>query len=104
MSRAETQGVSGGRAYFQWLREYQQDDYRTHVGIVNDFRIKSKWSDPKVLKLVQYHFNSSLSSEAGLEPFKAMFGSADEIYYRLDPDLNPKDYQTSYVKELDRCL
>jgi hypothetical protein len=77
----------------------------THLSaLVNDLRMKERWSDPKVLSLIQFHFNSSLSSEAGVEPFKATFGNADEIYYRLDPKLAVKDSQSGYVRELDESL
>jgi hypothetical protein len=72
--------------------------------LVNDLRMKKRWADPKILSLIQFHFNSSLSSESGLEPFKAMFGTADATYFRLNPELRPAEYQTAYVKELDECL
>lgn len=72
--------------------------------LCNDLRIKDKWSDPKILALIQLHFNGSVSSEAGIEPFKALFGSDDDTYYRLNPKLKPQEYQTAYVKRLDDAL
>ena len=39
-----------------------------------------------------------------MAPFKAFFGSADEIYYKLPADLKTGDYQTEYVKLLDKSL
>jgi hypothetical protein len=71
---------------------------------VNDLRMKHQWADPKILSLIQFHFNSSLSSESGIEPFKALFGSADETYYRLDEKVKPEQYQTAYVQKLDDSL
>jgi hypothetical protein len=32
--------------------------------LVNDLRMKEEWADPKIISLIQFHFNSSLSSEA----------------------------------------
>jgi hypothetical protein len=72
--------------------------------LVNDLRMKEEWADPKIISLIQFHFNSSLSSEAGIEPFKALFGSADETYYRLPERLETTEYQTEYVRKLDACL
>jgi hypothetical protein len=72
--------------------------------LVNDLRIKEKWSDPKIISLIQFHFNSSLSSEAGVEPFHALFGSADKTYYQIADHLEPGQYQTAYVKLLDETL
>jgi hypothetical protein len=66
--------------------------------------MKDEWSEPLIIKLVQFHFNSSLSSESGLIPFHAMLGSAVETYYKLDPNLPPSEYQTEYVRLLDVTL
>ncbi len=48
--------------------------------LVNDLRIKKHWAHPKIISLIQFHINSSHSSEAGVVPFKALFGFADETY------------------------
>ena len=72
--------------------------------ITSDLRLKDEWSDPLILGLIQFHFNSSLSREAGIAPFHAMFGSQDDTYYSLDPKLAIKDIQTSYIQLLDQSL
>ena len=72
--------------------------------LVNDLRIKKHWADPKIISLIQFHINSSHSSEAGVVPFKALFSSADETYYKLPADLKRWKYQTEYVKLLDKSL
>jgi exonuclease III len=72
--------------------------------LVADFRLKQLWSDPMLIKLVQFHMNSLVSSEAGLAPFVAMFGSADETYFKLDPNIPLAQLQTEYVKLLDKNL
>jgi hypothetical protein len=72
--------------------------------LVNDLRIKKCWADPKIISLIQFYINSSHSSEAGVAPFKALFGSADETYYKLPADFKRRNYQTEYVKLLDKSL
>jgi len=72
--------------------------------LCNDLRIKEKWSDPKVIGLIQLHFNNSISAETGIRPFEALFGSVDEFYYSIPEDQDPKTYMTEYVKRLDEAL
>jgi hypothetical protein len=72
--------------------------------LVNDLRVKSHWANPKIISLIQLHFNSAHSSEAGIIPFQALFGSVDSTYYQLPAELKPREYQTEYVKRLDACL
>ena len=72
--------------------------------LVNDLRVKNHWANPKIISLIQLHFNSAHSSEAGIIPFQALFGSADSTYYQLPAELKPREYQTEYVKRLDACL
>ena len=69
-----------------------------------DLRLKECWSDPLMIGLVQFHFNSSLSREAGVAPFVATFGSADATYLDLNPNVPMKDIQSDFVKKLDRNL
>jgi hypothetical protein len=66
--------------------------------------MKDCWSDPLILALIQFHLNSSLSSESGIIPFQAMLGSADLTYYKLDTKTRPEKLQTKYVKLLDDNL
>jgi exonuclease III len=77
----------------------------THLSaLCNDLRIKDKWSDPKIIALIQLHFNGQISAEAGITPFEAMFGNADDTYYDLGPNIKPENYQTEYVTRLDKAL
>ena len=77
----------------------------THLScLCNDLRIKGKWADPKILALIQMHFNGAVSAETGVSPFKALFGSVDEFYYTLPENTDPVTYMTSYVKRLDDAL
>jgi len=72
--------------------------------LCNDLRVKGKWSDPKIIALIQLHFNGSVSSETGMEPFRALFGSDDETYYSLPVSLEPAEFQSAYVARLDDAL
>ena len=72
--------------------------------LCNDLRCKDKWTDPKVLGLIQLHFNGSISAEAGISPFQALFGSQDQTYYKLDPSVPADRLQFAYTKKLDDCL
>ncbi len=72
--------------------------------LVSDERLKDKWCDRLILSLIQFHLNSSLNAEIGVEPFKATFGSADSDYYKIDSKLSPEEFETSYVKLLDENL
>ena len=72
--------------------------------MVSDLRLKTSWSDPLFISLLQFHFNSSLSREAGIAPFYAMMGSANDVYYKLDPDIPPAQLQTAYVQKPRRAM
>lgn len=77
----------------------------THLSaLCNDLRIKNKWSDPKIIALIQLHFNGQISAEAGITPFAAQFGNANDTYYDLGSDVKPENYQTEYVARLDKAL
>ena len=77
----------------------------THLSaLCNELRVKDKWDDPKILALIQLHFNGQVSSEAGITPFQALFGTADDTYYDLPVTVQSGDYQTEYVSRLDDAL
>ena len=74
------------------------------TALTSDLRLKDQWSDPILIALVQFHFNSSLSRESGVEPFKATFGTGDDIYLHLNPKTASKDSKIQYIKDLDMKL
>jgi hypothetical protein len=77
----------------------------THLAaLTSDLRLKDSWSDPLLISLVQFHFNSSISRETGVAPFAAMFGSIDQTYFQLDPTIPASQLQTQYLKLLDKNL
>jgi hypothetical protein len=67
--------------------------------IVFDERLKHKWSDPTVLPWVEYQLNSTDSSETGVIPFEAKFGSPAATYF-IFPPFVPDSQRTSTFLEL----
>ena len=57
-----------------------------------------------ILALVQHHFNSSICAETGYEPFTMMMGSADALYYKLEPEIEKATVATDFVRRLDENL
>lgn len=73
--------------------------------LVWEERLVKRWSDPEVLCLVQYFINSVDSSETGVIPYAAHFGSADATYCRLPVDGGDRPPPTQeYVQLLDENL
>ena len=79
VDRHESNGVEGSNK--QILR---------HVRVlVEEERTKDEWSSPTILPLVEYLVNSHTSSETGIIPFQATFGSNDATYMQLPEKLDP---------------
>eukprot|EP01042_Synura_sphagnicola_P005257 gene5257-biopygen5596 len=78
--------------------------------LVFDERVISSWSDPTVLPLIQYILNTTDSSESGVVPMHAHFGTLYAEHLTL-PDANEKGKKVrdlskldSYVRQLDEQL
>ena len=72
--------------------------------LVHDERIVSNWSAPHVLPLIQYFINSFPSSEAGVVPLHAHFGSDDATYMCLPDNLDDTTRLPAFIKLLDDSL
>ena len=67
-------------------------------------RIKDRWSDDTVLPIISYILNSAYSTEKGVIPFEATFGSQSAIYSKLPLDLPMGDRAHKYVQLLNENL
>ena len=71
---------------------------------MQDLRIVDQWFDPMILALIQHHFNSSVCAETGYEPFTMMMGSADALYYKLQPEIEKAASSIDLVRRLDENI
>jgi hypothetical protein len=94
VDRHESNGVEGTNK--QILRHLR--------ALVHDERIVTQWSSPTVLLIIFYLLNSHVSTETGLAPFHAHFGSDEATYFRMPPFLTEKEKTHQFVKLLDENL
>ena len=94
VDRHESCGVEGtGKQVSRHVRVLTQEE-----------RIKDEWSSPTVLPLIEYLVNSHVSSETGIVPLEATFGSQDAIYLKMPEGLDPKERTHEFVRRLDENL
>ena len=76
-----------------------------HVRVLTqEERIKDEWSSPTVLPLIEYSVNSHVSSETGIVPLEATFGSQDAIYLTMPDSLDPRERAHEFVRRLEDNL
>jgi len=94
VDRHESNGVEGtNKSILRHIR-----------ALVADERVHNRWSDPTIIFLVQYILNSQLSTESGIVPFHAHFGTEDNTYFKMPDSLNVTETAHSFVKLLDADL
>ena len=96
VDRHESNGVEGSNK--QILRHL--------LALVLDERVKHRWSHPTVLPIIEFILNDTDSSETGVKPFHATFGTTDKTYFLLPPESEVEDRQSlpAYVRMLDESL
>ena len=72
--------------------------------IVFDERVKHKWAEPTILPWVEYQLNSTDSSETGVIPFEAKFGSDAQTYFSFPPSLPDSLRTSTFLKLLNDNL
>jgi hypothetical protein len=94
VDRHESCGVEGtGKQVARHVRVLTQEE-----------RIKDEWSSPTVLPLIEFLVNSHISSETGIVPLEATFGSQDAIYLTMPDGLDPRERAHEFVRRLDDNL
>lgn len=94
VDRHESNGVEGTNK--QLLRHL--------TVLVNEERLKHRWSDPSVLCLINFALNDAVNSETGMRPFDLKFGSDDAKYFTLPATLSPERAAHTYLQQLDENL
>ena len=72
--------------------------------LIFDERLKDSWGDDIVVAIVQYIINMVDSSETGVIPMHAHFGSADATYHRMPLTLTDAARTHAFVRLLDAQL
>lgn len=94
VDRHESNGVEGTNK--QILRHLR--------ALVYDERVKSQWSSPTILPIIFFILNSSDSSETGVVPFHAHFGTEAHTYFKLPENLDALDAPHEFLRLLDTNL
>jgi hypothetical protein len=69
-----------------------------------DKHVKSRWSSPENLGLVQYILNSTINAETGMAPYTAHFGTEAATYHTVPVTGHLPTDAHKYVKALDSEL
>ena len=72
--------------------------------LVNDERLKDRWSNVEVLSLIEFALNSRQHSEAPYTPFELRFGTEDAKYFNLPDEVTPESLAHEWLKSLNADL
>ena len=93
-----------GRHQSNMVERSHRETLRFLSTLVNEERIRDRWSEPHVLATIQFLLNSEASHETSLSPFEYTFGSEDRQYFRLPEVMENKDLADKYVQTLNDNL
>ena len=94
-----------GRHQSNGVERSHREILRFLTVLVNEEDLKSVWSRPHVLGIVQFILNSEKSLETGVAPFEYTFGTSDLKHFILPvvtDDLVPSDYVQMLNEDLRR--
>jgi hypothetical protein len=94
VNRPQSNGVEGSNK--QIIRHLK--------AILLEKRLEAVWSSPRVISTIEYVMNSSLSSESGVIPYHAHFGSFEQKYFIWPENELDADNVSSYVLQLNDIL
>ena len=94
VDRHESNGVEGTNK--QILRHLRT--------LCHDEALKSKWSDPTILSLILFTINDAVSSESGVRPFDAKYGSESGTYFRLPENTVSSNVTHIWLQQLNQDL
>jgi phospholipid-translocating ATPase len=94
VNRHESNGVEGTNK--QILRHLR--------ALTHEERIQDQWSSPTVLPIIFFIINSHVSSETGISPFEAHFGSDDATYFKIPANFSPGAKQSEFLRLLNDNL
>jgi len=72
--------------------------------LVNDERIKKKWSKPYALPLIEFALNDRKHMESPHLAFELKFESKDARYFKLPETLEPAMASNAWLRELNESL
>jgi hypothetical protein len=72
--------------------------------LVNDERLKKKWSKPHVLPLIEFALNDRKHTESPYSAFELKFGSEDARYFKLPETLDDAAIGNAWLKDLNQNL
>ena len=81
-----------------------QEVLRHLRALVNDLRIRNRWSNPEVLALIEFALNDRVNTETGHSAFELKFGTADVQHFRLPEVLPEGAAADAWLRELNKDL
>jgi hypothetical protein len=92
-----------GRHESNMVERSHRETLRFLSTMVNEQRLKKRWSKPHVIATIQYIMNSEVNKETSVSPYEYVFGSEDARYFRL-PESDESELTGKYLKTLNENI